>query len=186
MNKLVLLAAILLTLVSGRSADAASLYDFAFFEATVANSNFAISAYGTFAADSGGFIVSASGLIDGSPITGFTPGSYVEFFNSGGLQAWNIDFTTSTGSVMFLKGQDINAIAYNADGVQTGEAFGLFTVIAVSPAPLPASAPLFGLALIVLAAFGFASKRSKREPCSSASIVGSRGSVPELTPSAGI
>jgi hypothetical protein len=171
-NKLALLAAVLLTFIFGRPTDAASLYDFAFFEATVANSNFAISAYGTFAADSGGFIVSASGLIDGSPITGFTPGNYVEFFNSGGLQAWNIDFTTLTGSVMFLKGQDINAIAYNADGVQTFETFGFFSVIAVSPTPLPASAPLFGMALLILAVFGFASKRLKREPHSPAIVVG--------------
>jgi hypothetical protein len=160
MNKLALLAAILLSLISGRSADAASLYDFSFMEATVGNSNFAISAYGTFATNDEGFIVSASGILDGSPITGFTPGSYVDFSNSG-LRGWNLDLTSSAGSVMFLKSPDFNAFAYNSAGVQTFETFGLFSVIPVATTPLPASAPLFGLALLVLAALGFASKRLK-------------------------
>jgi hypothetical protein len=160
MKKLALIAAIILTLVSGRSADAASLYDFSFMQATVGSFNFAISAYGTFATNDEGFIVSASGILDGSPITGFTPGSYVNFSNSG-LQGWNLDLTTPAGSVMFLNrpGFDaFNAFAYDSAGVQTFESFGLFSVILVATTPLPASAPLFGLALLALAAFGFASK----------------------------
>jgi hypothetical protein len=156
-NKLALIAAIIFTLVSGRSADAASLYDFSFMQATVGNSNFAISAYGTFATNDEGFIVSVSGILDGSPITGFTSGSYVDFSNSG-LQGWNLDLTTSAGSVMFLESPDFNAFnafAYNSAGVQTSETFGLFSVIPVATTPLPASAPLFALALVALAALGY-------------------------------
>jgi hypothetical protein len=160
MNKSALLAAVLFSLISGRSADAASLYDFSFMEATVGNFNFAISAYGTFATNDEGFIVSASGILDGSPITGFTAGSYVDFLNSG-LQGWNLDLTTSAGSVMFLKSPDFNAFAYNSAGVQTFETFGLFSVIPVATTPLPASAPLFALALVALAALAYFRSRTR-------------------------
>jgi hypothetical protein len=161
MTRLALLAAIFFTLVSGRSADAASLFDFTYTETSSLFSLFGpVSASGTFAIDSSThLLVSASGTVDGSPITDFQ-GSFNPVSGTA-----SINFDTATQFASF-----VNTAAAVFEGNHLAAVSG--GTFAVSPVPLPASAPLFGLALLALVAAGFASKRLKREPCSPAIIVG--------------
>jgi hypothetical protein len=97
LNKLVLLAAILFTFVSGRSTDASSLYALYDFMASSLTS-VSLAGSGTFAIDgapsytSGGELTSVSGNLNESPITGFS-GS-INFSS----QRYDITFITASES----------------------------------------------------------------------------------------
>jgi hypothetical protein len=160
MTRLVLFAAILFTFV-GRSADAASLFDFTYTETSSVFSLIGpVSASGTFTIDSGtNFLTSASGTVDGSSITDFQ-GSFNPISGTA-----SINFYTATQFTSFV---NTAGVVFEGDHLAavTGGTF------AVSAVPLPASAPLFGLALLALAAVGFASNRLKREPFSPSIVVG--------------
>jgi hypothetical protein len=182
MNKLALLAAILFTLVTGKSADASSLFDFSY----VYNpyDDFGLPPFlasGQLVLDGSGNVISASGYAGGTTYLPLSPistaaGSYVSptsfglFFTT----PLYVSISISTyvppvyGGNPYLTSllQNENAFAtvfQQATMLSSGlSAFshGTLTVSPVlSPVPLPASAPLFGLALLGLAGIGFASKR---------------------------
>jgi hypothetical protein len=168
MKRLAWLAAIVLVAFPGlpRSASADTMVNFTYAvltptdgSETIASGILTLNLYS---------VTGATGEVDGSPITGATGSVSPRQF---------VDFTTSTGSATaaWNGAEEIFSI-FNSAGTRT-EVFGIggFSfdppLSSISPAPLPGSAPMFGMALLVLAAFGFASKRVKREPCSAALIV---------------
>jgi hypothetical protein len=99
MNKLALLAAAVFALVSRQPANADTLFDFtAGGIGSGASIGLMVSGSGTFT--SGGdfmSVSSASGQIDGSLITGVTPGSVIGIY----IDRYNVTFITTTGSAMF-------------------------------------------------------------------------------------
>jgi hypothetical protein len=167
MNKLALLAATLFTLVSARSAEALSLfyYDYGF-EFTATGST-TITAKGLFDLNSIGPsnpLTSASGIVDGDPITGFTVGSFFPTVLIFPHAPFSLGFTTSTGGATFTGTTSFSGIV-PVNAQETTFPGGISTVtygtLYVAPVPLPASAPLFGLALLGLAAFGFLRSRNR-------------------------
>jgi hypothetical protein len=107
-------------------------------------------------------ITGVSGYINYSPYIGFVP--------------YDITFTFAQGSIEFdhpagSPHDFFTLFDASGDAIRGGYAV-LSSPALVSPVPLPASAPLLGLALLILAAFGFASNGLKREPCGPALIVG--------------
>lgn len=147
MTRLAFLAAFVLCLASGPS-KAASFYTFSFLGS--------FSASGTFETDgvdgvNGGQVINASGVVNGLPITGWDGGitltpayHYITFFSSEGRAVfYNYPESGDTGALFPTKGDP----TYSA---------GTFTINqTLAPVPLPASASLFGLALLMLAMIGF-------------------------------
>jgi hypothetical protein len=173
MNKLALLAAILFTLVSGRSAEATSFVtDWDFTYTTVSGTTLASGEFLMAPPVGNSHLMIVSGSIDGYSITGFDSTSVFQQIPGGGF--YTLIFDTSRGSSTFSGGfggccslapaQAYSTIGGNDIALPAG-------TFALQPVPLPASAPLFGLALLALAAFGIASKRLKREFCRPAMIV---------------
>jgi hypothetical protein len=174
MNKLALLAAILFTLISGRPAEATSFVtDWDFTYTTISGTTLASGEFLMAPPVGNSHLMSVSGSIDGYSITGFDSTSVFQQVPGGGF--YTLVFDTSRGSSTFSggfggAGTGGLAQAYSTiNGTNIDFPSGTFTLSIV---PLPASAPLFGLALLAFAAIGFGSKRLKREPCSPAIIVG--------------
>jgi hypothetical protein len=145
MKRLAILAAIVFSFISGQHARAASLYDFTLIGQP--GGPFGIQASGIIALDGNGDAIAATGYVGTSIITGVT--GVVLFtgdMNQGLFGEFNLTFTTSTGTAAF--GHDISDSDLSLSFIP-------------QVTPLPASAPMFGMALLVLAAFGFASKRLK-------------------------
>jgi hypothetical protein len=188
MNKVALLAAIVFTLVSGRSAEASSSDSYYF------DYNQTFSLYGgdiitgadhfvtsndqVVSASGSVFDVSGSGSVNGGSITGIYSPS---FYNS--PTSLDLDFALSTGGHVFFisggapyaPGANVQAVFFlscNGNPICSGDAASTYGTLSVSPVPLPASAPLFGLTLLGLATFRFASKRLKRDRCGPVIIVG--------------
>jgi hypothetical protein len=122
-------------------------------------------------------IAEPTGTINGSAITG---GAFTAQY-----QYNNFDFTTTASTLTFatsaniIGSQSLSAlVTVSQNGSNVGSASGTFNTAfygsydgtpqpfpiatPVSTVPLPASAPLFGLALLALTGFGFFLKRSRR------------------------
>jgi hypothetical protein len=119
-------------------------------------------------------VTSASGEVDSYSITGVS--GYINYSPYIGFVPYDITFTFAQGSIEFDhpagSPHDFFTLFNTSGNVIRSGYGGIDSPAFVSPVPLPTSAPLFGLALLILAAFGFASNRLKREPCSPALIVG--------------
>jgi hypothetical protein len=185
MIKAILIAALFSVLALGGNARADTLFDF------TAATEFLDTASGQFTLSDPNqnfmrIVTSASGEVtllgsSSSPITGAS--GYINYSPYIGLYPYDITFTFAQGSIEFDHpagtGHDFFTL-FNASGNIIGGGQSDFSspALALSPVPLPASAPLFGLALLILAAFGLASKRLRREPRSPALIVTADGSIP--------
>jgi hypothetical protein len=176
MKQFALVTATIFALFFAQSANADTLVDFSFEPTAICCSGPPFANAIVISVDSlpypqgfGGLVTGASGTVNGQQITGFVPGSSISF----SPQRTFVGFTTLAGSVNFTyTGVEAEELIYNSAGVLTSSTFGVaFLTPVTATTPLPASAPLFGLALLVLAALGFASKRSKP-------LVTADGSIP--------
>jgi hypothetical protein len=149
MKRLAWITAVVLAAISGptRSATADTMVNFTYMvlsptggSETIASGILTLNLYS---------VTGATGEVDGSPITGATGSVSPRQF---------VDFTTSTGSATatYNGAEEIFSI-FNSAGTRT-EVFGIggFSfdppLSSISPTPLPASAPMFGMALLVLLA----------------------------------
>ena len=158
MKKFILAGAVFCALFLGRPAVAGTMVNFTYLGFVPFQFTFATGTL-TLGAEAGNEfpVMSATGEIDGSQITGVS--GVVGFRDF-------LDFTTSTGSANFAwNGTQETLSVFNSAGTLTNSVIvgGFEFDPPLSATPLPGSAPMFGLALLVLAAFGFASKRLKRE-----------------------
>jgi hypothetical protein len=123
-----------------------------------------------------GLVLTLSGEVNGMTITGFSGLAST----SPDIAHLTLDFATGSvevGAFHIVAGNVVSL--FDTKGVLVSTQPAAFEDLGeVSQTPLPASAPLFGLALFVLAAFGFASKRLKPGLCSPALIVTADGSTP--------
>jgi hypothetical protein len=97
----------------------------------------------------GGTIIGATGFVDGDSVIG---GSGAVFASP---QRYFVTLNLSDGGIAdFTNAGDETGRVFNAAGAQTDFSFGeLRGVGGVSPVPLPASGPMFAMALLALGAF---------------------------------
>jgi hypothetical protein len=150
MKKFALLAPILFTFISGRSANASTLFEFNYSANASTEIGPHISASGLLRTDDiTSLFLNAIGEVNGSPITGFG-GSLV---NRGHVRPISISFATSLGLTIFNSesGNMVRATTLDLGGNFVSFSSGNFA--AVPAVPLPPSLPLFALALFALAAY---------------------------------
>jgi hypothetical protein len=152
-----LIVAMFFLFALGRPASADTLFDF-----TVTGSLFG--ATGTLTTNGDPSLGGSGGIIGFTIVGGgilAVNGGFILNGLSNSLEGWDVTFTTSTESFEVFKSQDFSELAFNLSGVQIGEGLGGLSVTRVSPTPLPGSAPLFALALMALAAFGYFRSRTR-------------------------